>query len=145
MLLGVILLNVASVAGAALSSIGATALPGDFELTEIGCAVAAFSFLPYCQIRGLNVTADIFTARASKFWIAVFAFFSAVVALIFACILLWRMWAGMLDQKEYDYTTAILLIPVWWAFVPCVASLALLAFTSLATLLDVGGRLRRGG
>lgn len=144
-LLAVIAVNVLSVAGAALSDFGLTAFPGDFELTELGCAIAAFSFLPYCQIAGLNVTADIFTARASKFWLSVFAVLAAAVALVFACILLWRMYLGMLDQREYDYTTAILQVPIWWAFVPCLVSLALLAFTSFASLLDAVGDLTGRG
>ena len=47
-------------------------VPGDFEMVEIGVAVAAFSFLPYCQLKGANVTADIFTAGASPRWVALF-------------------------------------------------------------------------
>ena len=78
-LLGVVALNVASVVGAAVVNKG---LPGDFELTEVGVAIAAFSFLPYCQIAGLNVSADIFTARASRFWLALFSFLGALVALV---------------------------------------------------------------
>ena len=39
-------------------------LQGDVEMTEMWVAVAAFMFLPYCQLTGANVTADIFTARA---------------------------------------------------------------------------------
>ena len=64
-LLLVVLINVVSVIGAATIN---KAVPGDFELTELGVAIAAFSFLPFCQIAGHNVTADIFTARASRFW-----------------------------------------------------------------------------
>ena len=30
-------------------------IPGDFELVEMACAVAVFSFLPYCQLRKGNV------------------------------------------------------------------------------------------
>ena len=151
-LLAVILVNVGSVVGVTLDEIvkafgGAPfigAVPGDFELTELGCAIAAFSFLPYCQINGLNVTADIFTAKASRFWLSLFALIAAVVALVFAAILLWRMYLGMLDQREYDYTTAILQIPIWWAFIPCLVSLALLAFTAFASLLDTARGLGRG-
>lgn len=144
-LIAVILVNVISVAGAALSSFGGIAFPGDFELTELGCAIAAFAFLPYCEIKGLNVTADIFTAGASRFWLSAFALLAAVVALAFAVILLWRMWAGMIDQKTYDYTTAILQIPVWWAFVPCLISLALLVLAAFASLIDAASGLRRRG
>ncbi len=132
-LLAVIIINVISVLGAATIN---TALPGDFELTELGVAIAAFSFLPYCQIAGLNVTADIFTAGASRFWLALFAMLGAIVAMGFGALMLWRMYEGMLDQKTYDSTTAILLIPLWWGYAGCLLSLALLVVASLASLLD---------
>ena len=92
--------------------------PGDFEMTEIGICIAAFSFLPYCQLTGANVTADIFTSGASKRWIAIFSLVGALIALLFSTLLLWRMFAGMLDQKNYGYTTAILEFPHWIAFLP---------------------------
>ena len=60
--------------------------PGDFEMTEIGIAVAAFSFLPYCQLTGSNVTADIFTSRTSSRWIAVFGLAASIVALGFSLL-----------------------------------------------------------
>jgi TRAP-type C4-dicarboxylate transport system permease small subunit len=132
-LLAVVVLNVASIVGAATIN---RALPGDFELTELGVAVAAFSFLPYCQIADLNVTADIFTARASRFWLALFSLLGAAVALGFGTLMLWRMYYGMLDQRTYDSTTAILQIPLWWAYAGCLASLALLVLASFASLVN---------
>jgi TRAP-type C4-dicarboxylate transport system permease small subunit len=110
--------------------------PGDFEMTEIGICIAAFSFLPYCQLTGANVTADIFTSRASPRWIAIFSLAASIIALCFSLLLLWRMYAGMLDQKEYDYTTAILQFPHWIAFIPILISLGLLVLASLFTLRD---------
>ena len=110
--------------------------PGDFEMTEIGVAIAAFAFLPYCQLTGANVTADIFTARASPRWVALFSLVASVVALGFSVLLLWRMYAGMLDQREYGYETAILQFPNWLAWLPILISLALLAVASLITLRD---------
>ena len=62
-------MNAISVTG---SAVFGRPFPGDFELTEMGVAVAAFSFLPYCQLTGANVTADIFTSGASRAWIAIF-------------------------------------------------------------------------
>ncbi|MBZ0218383.1 MAG: TRAP transporter small permease, partial [Fimbriimonadaceae bacterium] len=64
--------------------------PGDFELTEIGIAVAAFTFLPYCQLTGANVTADIFTSGASTRTIAFLTLLASIVALGFAILLFWR-------------------------------------------------------
>ena len=129
-LLLVVLVNVASVAGAALLG---TPFPGDVELTEMGVAVAAFAFLPYCQLTGANVVADLFTARVSARTRALLAAVGDGVALLFALLLLWRMSLGMLDQRAYGYTTAILGIPIWWGFVPVLISLALLALAALLT------------
>lgn len=132
LLLAVVAINMISVIG----SVFGTSFPGDFELTEMGVAVAAFSFLPYCQATGANVTADIFTSGASTRWIAFFTLLGSLVALGFSVILIWRMFLGMLDQKEYDYTTTILQIPHWWAFLPILVSLVLLALAALSTLTE---------
>ena len=110
--------------------------PGDFEMTEIGVAIAAFSFLPYCQLTGANVTADIFTARASPRTITILSLIASLVALGFSALLLWRMYAGMLDQKNYGYETAVLQFPNWIGWIPVLVSLALLAICCLVTLIN---------
>ena len=132
-LLAVVAINVASVVGAAVLN---RPIPGDFELTEVGVAVAAFAFLPYCQIAGLNVTADIFTARASKFWLSLFALLGAAVALAFGAILAWRMFYGMQDKFTYNETTAILSIPTGYGFMLALPSLALLVVAAFASLVQ---------
>ena len=131
-LLVVVAVNVLSVLG----GIAWKPFPGDFELTEMGVATAAFSFLPYCQLKGENVSADIFTAKASYRWLALFRTLAAAVALLFAVLLIWRMYAGMISQKQYDYTTAILQIPIWFAYLPALISLALLVVASIISFLD---------
>lgn len=141
MVIAVVLMNVWSVVGAILG----VPFGGDFELTQMGIAVAAFAFLPYCQLTGANVTADIFTARASPTLIAIFAFVASVVALIFGLLLLYAMFGGMLSQRQYNYTTAILQVPIWWAYLPGLVSLALLAVASFITLTENLGKARRGG
>jgi len=111
-------------------------LPGDFELTEMLVAISVFSMLPYCQLTNANVTADIFTARAGPRAVAGFRLLGALLALGVALVLLWRVWAGMQDYRQFIETTAILKIPIWWAYVPAVASLALLALACLIVLRD---------
>ncbi len=132
MLLAVVLMNVVSVIGGVVWK----PFPGDFELTEIGVAVAAFAFLPYCQLEGANVTADIFTARASPAALAFFRRLAAIVALAFSLLLLWCMFQGMASQREYGYTTAILQFPIWLAFLPILLSLVLLALAAVLSFLD---------
>lgn len=140
MLLAVVGVNMISIIG----SVFGKPFPGDFELTEMGVAIAVFAFLPYCQLVGANVSADIFTAGASRRTIAFFTLLGSLVALGFAGLLIWRMYYGMLDQKEYDYTTTILQIPHWMAFLPILLSLALLALAALVTLLRDAKALSKG-
>lgn len=140
LLLLVVLMNVVSVVGAVVWR----PFPGDFEMTEVGIAVAAFSFLPYCQLTDANVTADIFTARASARTVAFLKLVASVVAFFFALLLVWRMYYGMLDQRDYGYTTAILQFPTWIAFVPILISLALLAVAALITFLETGRQVATG-
>jgi TRAP-type C4-dicarboxylate transport system permease small subunit len=130
LLCAVVLMNVYSVLSAALVG---RPFPGDFEMTEVGIAVAVFAFLPYCQLTDANVTADIFTSGASARMVATLKVAASIVALCFSAILVWRMSAGMLDQKAYGYTTTILQFPHWIAFIPILFSLVLLAIASLMT------------
>ncbi len=129
------------------SAISLTALgfpvPGDFEMVEMGVAVAAFSFLPYCQLKGANVTADIFTAKASPWWVALFTLVAAVVAALFSVLLLWRMSDGLVSYLRYEEVTTILNIPLWIAFPPILASLALLVLAAALTLHDAIVAMRR--
>lgn len=135
MLCALILINVYSVVAGAIAG---TPFPGDFELTELGVAVAVFAFLPYTQLVDGNVSADIFTSGASPRTVAYLRLLASLIALGFSIFLGWRMWYGLLDKKAYDYTTAILQIPHWYAFVPILISLALLAVASLITTIEAG-------
>mgnify|MGYP000232890556 CR=1 FL=1 len=150
MVLAVVLMNVWSVVSAlafweTLFPEAAITFQGDFELTQMGIAIAAFAFLPYCQISGANVSAEIFPSRASPPWTAIFALVASVVALIFGILLLYAMYGGMLSQRQYNYTTAILQVPIWWAYLPFLLSLALLAPAAGITLIENLGKTTRGG
>ena len=54
--------TVASIIGRALLPFGLGPIKGDFEIVEIGCAIAVFSFLPLAQLRRGHVTVDIFVS-----------------------------------------------------------------------------------
>ncbi len=109
---------------------------GDFELVEVGVAVAVFAFLPYCQITGANVTADIFTQNAGPRTVALLALLSGLIALAFGLLLIWRMSIGMIDLRAYGETTMITGFPLWIAYIPILASLALLVIASLISMRD---------
>lgn len=137
LLAALVLVNVWSVLG------GLIGLPfiGDFDLTQMCVAAAVFMFLPYCQLYRHNVTADIFTMGLSGRGRRRLDALASGVALAVALLLLWRMWLGLLDQKAYQLASTILQLPVWWAYVPIVISLALMALAAAITLLeDLRGR-----
>ena len=110
--------------------------PGDFELVELGVAVAAFAFLPYCQLTGANVTVDIFTAWAGERLIDVFKLVSSLIAGGFAGLLVTTMYGGMTYYRQYNEVTPILEVPIWSVFPPILLSLALLVLASLITLTE---------
>ncbi|MGD1923755.1 MAG: TRAP transporter small permease, partial [Paracoccaceae bacterium] len=60
LLAGLAVMTVISVTGRSLTSVGLRPITGDFELVEVGCAVAIFSFLPWCQLKRGHVTVDLF-------------------------------------------------------------------------------------
>ena len=116
---------------------------GDFELVEMFVAISVFMFLPYCQLTGANVTADIFTARAGARTVALLELLSAMLALAFSLLLTWRMYLGLLDYQQYVETTTILRIPIWYAYVPALTSLVLLTAASLISIRDAVVQWRR--
>ena len=119
-------------------------VPGDFELVEMGIAVAVACFLPYCQLTNANVTVDIFTARAGPRLLAALALLASLTALLFAALLLWRMGFGFLDYRAYQEFTPIIGIPLWAVFPPFLVSLGLLLVASLLTAAEQVAALRRG-
>ncbi len=128
----VVFLNSSSVVGGIFGS----PIPGDFELTEMGVAIAVFAFLPYCQLTNANVTADIFTAKASPRWIALFGLISSLVAFMFSILLFWCMTQGMIDRYNYQYTSAILLIRMWIPYVPVLFSWILLFLAAIISIKE---------
>jgi TRAP-type C4-dicarboxylate transport system permease small subunit len=106
---------------------------GDYEIVKHGVAIAAFAFLPWCQITYGNVTVDIFTERMSPRVKAVLALISSIVAAAFAILLFRQMRLGVLDYIRYREVMVSLPIPLWTAFPPALVSLVLLLVAALIT------------
>lgn len=132
-LLGVVFVNAFSLVSLIVAG---APFPGDFEIVEVGVAVAVFAFLPYCQLTGANVTADIFTARAGRRTLSVLSALASALALGFAVFLLSRMYAGFLDFRRYEETTAIYQFPIWGAYLPILVSTGLLIVAAAITLAE---------
>jgi len=128
LLLGLAGLTAISVLGRYLL---AMPVPGDFEIVELGGAVALFLMLPYCQLLRGHVVVDAFSQalsppwqqRLDRFWTLGFAVLAAVLA--------WRMGAGGLGLRAAGEETMILGAPRWLAFPPILMALAVLTAVCL--------------
>lgn len=106
-------------------------LPGDYELAQLGTAVAVAAFLPYCAIRGGHVLVDFLTARApARVRAALDALGNAAIAAI-GFLIAWRLAVGLVDLRAAGETTMVLAIPTWWAYAPMAAAFALLGLAAL--------------
>lgn len=137
-LLGVIGTIVYAIAAREVAGLGVDILPvltGDFELVELGAAIAIFAFLPYCQMVRGNVAVDFFTQNAGERTKAVLDLIGNAIFAAIAIVLMLQAHQGLLDKMRYMESTMVLRIPVWWGYVPAVAFLALLAAVTLYTCL----------
>ena len=107
--------------------------PGDFEIVKHGIAIAAFAFLPYCQLTGSNVTVDIFTERMSDRAKSMMVLLASIIAALVAVALFRQMWLGMLDYIQYGEAMVSVPIKLWTAFPPALVSLVLLFIAALIT------------
>ena len=121
------------------------AIAGDFEIVEIGCAVAVSLFLPYCQLNKGNVIVDFFTLKAPaavRRWLDALG---CVLLTLVAVLMTWRLGAGGISLYTSNDQTMVLQVGTWWAFLVVVPSMALLcavgALTTIRALQcdDVGG------
>lgn len=117
---------------------------GEYELAKHFVGIAIFTFLPYCQLSGANVTVDIFTGGFGPRAKAAMLLLSSLLAAAFAILLLRQMSLGFGDYIRYPEETAALHIRLWTAFPPILLSLALLLAASLLTAHDAWRALRSG-
>jgi TRAP-type C4-dicarboxylate transport system permease small subunit len=108
----------------------------DYDLVKHGVAIAAFTFLPYCQLTYGNVTVDIFTERLGERAKAAMVAISSLIAACFALLLLRQMWFGMEDYIRYREVMISIRIPLWTAFPPALVSCALLFVAALITTAE---------
>ena len=126
--LAVALMTVASIAGRALWS---TPIPGDVELTQFGIAWALSLSLPWCQLRGANISVDFFTQHLRERKMRVLDGVGAVLLALMCTLLAWRTSVGALAVREAGETSMILALPMWWAYASLAPGLALAAVVAL--------------
>ena len=100
-----------------ISIVGRSALRrpiiGDFELVEIGTAIAGSLFLPYCQATYGNIAVDLFTLRAgerTRDWLDRFG--SLLMAVMFFAVG-WRAAVGGIGMRQSGDSSMLLAFPIW--------------------------------
>lgn len=141
MLCALMLMIVVSVSGRALIGVGLGPVPGDFELVEVGTAIAVFFFLPWTYLKGGHATVDLLYMHLPGWGQRLVLIVSDVIMLVVWLALTWMLYEGMLEKREYQETTFIVAMPVWWAYAGCLvgALVGCLAYVArTATLLGIG-------
>jgi TRAP-type C4-dicarboxylate transport system permease small subunit len=108
-------------------------IQGDFELVQIGLAVAVFAFLPICQLRGANIIVDSFTARAPATLRAALDASWALVYALVAALIAWQMVAGTREAFASRTTSMVLALPIGWGMALATAFAFWLAAVALVT------------
>lgn len=128
-LVGLILLSVVSITGRGLVGLelGLGPVPGDFEIIEVGCAFAVFSFLPWCQMRRGHVSVDVLVRSFSRHARIALELAGNLLMTVAACLIAWRLVLGMVDKQRYGETTFILQFPAWWGYAASLSGAILFA------------------
>ena len=129
-LIAVCIMSVASIASRTLTG---NAMLGDFEIVQIGSAIAVASFLPWGQMRGSHVFVDFFTTGLGPRARARLDALAALLLAVCAVVIAWRMVIGTVEIKASGETSMLLGVPTWYAYVSMSPSFVLLAATGLYT------------
>lgn len=105
-------------------------IQGDFELVQMGCAIAVAAFLPFTQLRNGNIFVDFFTARASSGTKAALDGFGSLLVGLALALIAWRTGVGALDAFRNGETSMIMGLPLWWGYAAMTPSLAVAALAA---------------
>jgi len=108
-----IALVVMSVVSIVSRKLGFAPITGDLELMQVGTAIGAAAFLPYCTMMGDHLKVEFFTEAARPvFRHSLDCIGSLLIALVFA-VIVWRTALQVLDTREANEVTTLLAIPLW--------------------------------
>jgi TRAP-type C4-dicarboxylate transport system permease small subunit len=113
--------------------VGTAGVPGDFELVQMATAVAAFCFLPWCQLRRGNIFVDTFTLKLPSRWQrGIDATWDIVYALAMALIA-WRLGVGARAAFASGENTMVLQVPSYLPIGLCALLAALVSATAIVS------------
>ena len=111
-------------------------IQGDFELVQVGCAIAIAFFLPYSQFKGAHIIVDFFTVRASSRAQRTLDCIGSVLLALVMALVAWRTGAGAIAMKAGGETSMIMSLPLWYAYAAMAPAFALTSVAGLYTAWD---------
>lgn len=146
-LVALALMTVASVIGRALIFAGLAPVKGDYELVEMGVAIAVFSFLPWCQLRRGHVTVDVLADRFPARLRLALTLIGDLALAAAAVLIAWRLAAGLEEKLPWRWAggfvfeknwaveeTYELGLPFWVGYALALIGAALFAIVALYTV-----------
>ncbi len=110
-------------------------VPGDFEWVQLTVALAAFAFLPYCQLRRGHVKVDTFTTwMPTNINRALDALWDLVYA-VFCGLITWRLAVGAFETIANKTTTMVTGFPTGWAILVAAGLTGFLTLIAIVTTL----------
>ncbi|WP_456390891.1 TRAP transporter small permease [Profundibacter sp.] len=145
------LVTVASIIGRFFLFAGLGPIKGDYEIVEMGSAIAIFAFMPFAQFKRGHVVVDIFTSRLSERFQTFLGFAGDSLIALASGVLVWRFWLGLGEKIPYGSdifrsalsmgykpffveTTYELSVPIWIPYALAFIGAALFFVVSLFTM-----------
>ncbi len=126
--IALVIMSLVSIIGRKL---GFGSVNGDIELMQVGTAVAAVSFLPYCTLLGEHIKVDFFTEGVRP---AIKRRLDGMADLLLAVVsglLAWRTVLATLDSYESQEVTSLVSLPMWIPIMLLVPGLSLMSVSAL--------------
>lgn len=143
-LMVLVAITCASIAGRSLTFIGLNQITGDFEMLEMGMAFAIFAFMPWCIYARGHARVDLLAGVFPGLMNRLIDFLSDLLFLLAAYVIAWRLWEGMSDKMRYAETTFILQVPIWWAYAAAMVGASCFVLVAAFCVLRSGRDLVRG-
>jgi TRAP-type C4-dicarboxylate transport system permease small subunit len=114
-----------------MRNLAGSPIMGDWELVQMGCAVAIAACFPMCQMRGAHIIVDFFTTRASRATTKRLDGVGALVLAAMMALLAWRTAIGAIDAHAHHETSMLMELPTWIGYALMVPSFALASVAAL--------------
>lgn len=114
---------------------GGQGVNGDFELVQMGLAVAVFAFLPLCQAHRGNVAVETFTTRLPDSVQAALDVLWDLLYAAFAAFIAWRLAIGAAEAMSSRTTSMVLGLPIHYAIGLCAGMAGFLSAIAVLTAI----------